>query len=169
MRSKILQIFSVSALIFTLSACSWHRERTPKAEPYFSVGSNEKQLIKSMGAPSRITLKDDIEFWHYGESWVAIGAKRVVKYSNKGSLRVERLDNAGMPAELDTPTVSQPDVADVAQEMELARPPKTLIRATSRTGATPPRRPNAPAPISVPTVIDAGAGFNDAPKGAWVN
>ena len=169
---RIIQIVTIATAL-SLSACFWHRERITPPPPYFSVGSTQNQVFKSMGAPSRITLNEDVEFWHYGDSWIAFSAKRVVKYLNRGALRVEALGTDGMPTGIDAPAVIRPDEDNIRDDVANPQPIPPAFASVRTTLGQPHRQRTSdsqqPAafgnasstPVPVPQDAPGGSGSID--------
>lgn len=159
--------------LFTLpltSCALWPwKEKGVRAPAYFTVGSTEKQLVRSMGPPNRITLKEDAEYWHYGSSWVALAASRVVKYDNRGALKVSTLDENGAPRDADIPDISGPSpqfVQNERQRSAISGPIRPTVRTSIAGAGEPlpqPRTASRPRQLILPSAEDEG------PRGQWVD
>jgi len=165
---KIFGILSICGLLSLLTGCAWlHpvRDGVAKPEALFAVGSTEAQVTKSMGVPGQITLKNDTEYWHYGGSWVAFLNGKVVKYENKGALRVAKLDSDGEPIGQDIPDVPPPSGPPPASS-------KVKTKISELEGLVNRRPPSAqprPEPIPLTTIGTREPPVEDAARGQWVN
>ena len=100
-------------IVVLFSGCQLRPHRHVRVEDRresFTIGSSDRQLGEVMGAPTTITLVGEIEYWRYGDSWVAVSNHRVINYGNRGMLRVEKLGKDGVPSGADIPDVKPPDI-----------------------------------------------------------
>ena len=120
-----------------------------------------------MGAPSRITLEGDVEYWHYGDSWIAMTSHRVAKYSNQGALKMERLGSDGAPVGPDIPDVKPPENDDITKNSESVNQNDGIIRIRPKAWShqdVPTTQPDPTASDPMP----APQRSSGDPVGKWV-
>jgi len=170
------KIFMLATATMMLAGCAFIKPRKSDTNALFATGSTEKQVIRVMGSPAHITLKDDTEYWHYGRSWVAFLNNKVVKYENHGSLRVAKLDSEGNPAGMDIPDVPPPQSQPAQPPSSVQTPPTPSGTAKSKIAeledAIQARRSSPdsfPRQLKQRPLPDQFPPINDAPTGQWVN